>query len=293
MAINGIIVANSDSLVEQNALLPWWSFTKTILAAAVLILVGQNRLDLDEPIARRQYSLRNLLQHTSGLPDYGNLAEYHAAVTAGEEPWPRDELLGRLDANTLLFAPGESWAYSNVGYLFVREILEMTMQMPLDAALRALIFEPLGTPAAFIATVPDHLDKTVWGNKRGYHPGWVYHGLAIGPASSSAHVLERLLYGPVLSSDLRQQLLATISLGRRFAGRPAVAPGYGLGLMIDSQSSLGRMIGHTGQGPGSTMAVYSFPDLARPRTLSVFAPSDGADALGALENHLLALAGET
>jgi D-alanyl-D-alanine carboxypeptidase len=163
----------------------------------------------------------------------------------------------------------------------------------LDAALRALIFEPLGAPAAFIATAPEDLDRTVWGNKQHYHPGWVYHGLAIGPPSTSAHILDRLLYGPLLSGRLQDQLLTTVSLGRRFAGRPAVAPGYGLGLMIDSQSSLGRMIGHTGQGPGSTVAVYSFPDLAQPRTVSVFAPSDSPDAQGALENHILALASET
>lgn len=292
MAISGIIVADSKSGVDQNVLLPWWSFTKTILAAAVLVLVGQSRLSLDEPIERKPYSLRNLLQHTSGLPDYGNLAQYHAAVANGEEPWPRDEVLNQVNVNALLFAPGESWAYSNVGYLFVREILESTMQMPLDAALRKLIFEPLDAPDVFIATVPEHFDRTLWSNKRGYHPGWVYHGLAIGPASSSAKILERLVYGPLLSSHLRQQLLTAVSLGRRFPGRPAIAPGYGLGFMIDSRSSLGRMIGHTGQGPGSTAAVYSFPDLAQPRTLSAFAPSDGADAQGALENHILTLASD-
>ena len=53
-------------------------FTKTIIAAAV-VLVQQARLSLDQPLANRRYTLRQLLQHRAGLAEYGDLAAYHAA----------------------------------------------------------------------------------------------------------------------------------------------------------------------------------------------------------------------
>ncbi|MGH7866774.1 MAG: serine hydrolase domain-containing protein [Candidatus Dormibacteraceae bacterium] len=290
MAIQGVIVGKAEHRSGQSILVPWWSFTKTVLAGAALALVGQHRLDLDRPIEGKLYSLRHLLQHTSGLPDYGGLREYQAAVTAREEPWPRGELLSRVRSNELLFAPGTSWAYSNVGYLFVRQIIEQTLDMELGDALRELVFDPLGAHSAFIATSVEHLDGMAWGNERSYHPRWVYHGLAVGTASAAAVVLEGLLYSRLLPDHLRAQLLSAVSAGARFHGRPFVRPSYGLGLMIDLQSPLGRMVGHTGQGPGSSAAVYSFPDLTPPRTLAAFAPGDGTDALGALETHIQTLA---
>ena len=59
---------------------PWWSFTKTVLAAAALVLVDAGRLTLDTPLAGQRYTLRQLLQHRAGVPDYGSLADYHDAV---------------------------------------------------------------------------------------------------------------------------------------------------------------------------------------------------------------------
>src|SRR5260370_20359292 len=52
---------------------PWWSFTKTILASAALVLVRDGRLTLDCPVRDRPFTLRQLLQHQSGLVDYGEV----------------------------------------------------------------------------------------------------------------------------------------------------------------------------------------------------------------------------
>jgi D-alanyl-D-alanine carboxypeptidase len=55
-------------------------------------------------------------------------------------------------------------------------------------------------------------------------------------------------------------------------GRPWRTANYGLGLMMDVASPLGLSIGHSGMGPHSVSAVYHFPDLDPPRTVSAFAP---------------------
>jgi hypothetical protein len=96
----------------------------------------RGKLDLDAPIAGAPYTLRHLLQHTSGLPDYGPNPEYHRAVAAGESPWSVDELLRRVDALTLLFPPGARFSYSNIGYLFVRQIIERAADADLNGALK-------------------------------------------------------------------------------------------------------------------------------------------------------------
>ena len=95
---------------------PWWSFTKTVLAAAALVLVDAGRLTLDTPLAGQRYTLRHLLQHRAGVPDYGSLADYHDAVGRAEPPWPVADLLARVHAHARGSEPGTSWTYSNVGY---------------------------------------------------------------------------------------------------------------------------------------------------------------------------------
>ena len=139
-----VLLGRVEHGAGQSPPVPRWSFTKTILAAAALALVGQKRLSLDEPIDGKPYSLRHLLQHTSGLPDYGGLPEYHAAVAAGQMPWSGEELLSRVKSRQLLFSPGTSWAYSNVGYLMVRQILERAFDGDVHHAIRTLVFTPAG-----------------------------------------------------------------------------------------------------------------------------------------------------
>jgi len=272
MLTNRIITGEAGLASGQLLLVPWWSFTKTVLAGAVLALVARRRLDLDEPVAGMPYGLRNLLQHTSGLPDYGDVPEYHAAVAAGEKPWPRDELLRRVRSDQLLFEPGGSWSYSKVGYLLVRQMIERATGLGLDEALRTLLFEPLGIEGVFVATSIGDLEHTVWGNERQYDPGWVYHGLVIGSPFAAASFLHRLLFGRFLAAHLKTEILNPVSAGGPFPGRPFVVPSYGLGVMIDLKNRLGFVVGHTGQGPGSTAAIYSFPDLGEPRTWRHLSP---------------------
>lgn len=248
---------------------PWWSLTKTALAAAALVLVDRGPLSLDAPTDASGVTLRHLLQHTAGVPEYGGLGAYHEAVARGEEPWSVDELLRRVDAGRLLFSPGQGWQYSNVGYLLVRRLIEAAVGAALDEALRALVFEPLGVPGVRIARLPADLDDTTWGNSARYHPGWVYHGLAVGTPAEAALFVHRLLAGGFLPSPLIGAMREAYPLGGPIEGRPWRSAGYGLGVMIDVASPRGFAIGHTGQGPGSVAAAYHFPALAR--TVAAFA----------------------
>jgi D-alanyl-D-alanine carboxypeptidase len=253
---------------------PWWSLTKTALAAGALALVAKGRLALDGPLPSQPHSLRQLLQHTAGVPSYGELAAYHEAVKSGEAPWPPGELLRRVGAGRPVFSPGHGWAYSNVGYMLVRLLIEETEGAALGEALRRLVFDPLGVPGVRVAREPIDLADTAWGNAGGYHPGWVYHGLAVGTPADAALFLHRLLTGRLLPPALTAAMREPYPLGGPVEGRPWRTAGYGLGVMVDVASPRGLCIGHTGHGPGSVAAAYHFPTLEPPRTVAAFAAVD-------------------
>jgi CubicO group peptidase (beta-lactamase class C family) len=256
-----------------DAPVPWWSFTKTVLAAAALVLVDAGRLTLDTPIADRRYTLRQLLQHCAGVPDYGSLAAYHDAVARGRSPWPVSELLAQVYSHASGFEPGTSWMYSNVGYLFVRQLIEDAVGEEIGEALLRLVLTPLGIANAGLARTPDDLTGTRWGNARRYHPGWVYHGLMVGSPAAAALLLDRLLRGDLLSPASLRAMRESFRVGEPIPGRPWQAPGYGLGLMIESTTPP-RFMGHTGGGPSSTAAVYHFPAAGAVVTASAFSPCD-------------------
>jgi len=109
-------VAEGGATVTESggdAVVPWWSFTKTTIAAAALTLVRDGKLDLDPLIATNPFTLRQLLQHRAGVAVYGALPEYHRAVADRAEPWSLSELVSRVDGNRLRFAPGSDFLYSN------------------------------------------------------------------------------------------------------------------------------------------------------------------------------------
>jgi D-alanyl-D-alanine carboxypeptidase len=268
------IVEGGQSVAPDplSAPVPWWSLTKTALAAGALALVAAGRFALDAPVASRPFTLRQLLQHTAGVPNYGELAAYHEAVERRDEPWSPDELLRRVGSDRLLFEPGQGWAYSNVGYFLVRRLIEEAAGEDIGAALGRLVFVPLGVPGVKLAREAKDLDATAWGNAAGYHPGWVYHGLAVGTPAEAALFMYRLMTGRLLHAALLDAMRARYPLGGPVEGRPWRTAGYGLGLMMDVASPRGFCIGHSGQGPGSIAAAYHFPDLDPPRTAAAFAP---------------------
>lgn len=102
---------------DASALFPYWSFIKAVIAICALKLYERGKVELDAHLDGERYTLRQLLNHTAGLPDYSALASYSKAVAADEEPWPPGKLLSEALAQGELFAPGEGWSYSNVGYL--------------------------------------------------------------------------------------------------------------------------------------------------------------------------------
>jgi CubicO group peptidase (beta-lactamase class C family) len=133
------------------------SCTKQFTAMAIMLLVQEGKLRYDEPLGKvfpdfplygQAITVRELLTHTSGLPDYeGLMAD---AEKAGIVPWTAehqiqdDEVLRLLKAQTHgKFAPGTNWCYSNSGYVVLGLVVSKVSGKPLGRFLRDRIFEPL------------------------------------------------------------------------------------------------------------------------------------------------------
>lgn len=285
------LISNGYPLTPEqpDALVPWWSVTKTVLSAAALSLVRDGLIGLDDEVTEGPFTLRQLLRHEAGLADYGELAEYHAAVSRNAAPWPADQMLQRLEAARLRYLPGAGWRYSNVGYLYLARLIQRVTDLALEEALMQRVLTPLGLSRVRLAKTPADLAGVSRGTASAYDPGWVYHGLLVGPLAQAALFMDRLLAGQLLPHWLLGEMQTARTLGGPIPGRPWLAPGYGLGLMQSSVDGGLILCGHTGAGPGSVVAVYRGAYGDNTASCAVF--SEGCDE-GAAEaevvNHLLA-----
>lgn len=287
------LVSNGSLLTPEqpDVTVPWWSFTKTVLAAAALSLVRDGLIGLDEGVPEGPFTLRQLLRHEAGLADYSELADYRTAVARHETPWSAAEMLQRLDATRLRYAPGDGWRYSNVGYLFIARLIARVTGLRLEEALTQRVFAPLGLSRIRLATTRADLAYVNMGAASTYDPGWVYHGLLVGPLVEAALCLDRLLDGHLLPQSLLREMQTVRTLGGPIAGRPWVAPGYGLGLMQGMVESGLTLSGHTGVGPGSIIAVYRCIDGNSTASCAVFDESGNEGAVEAeVVRHLICAA---
>jgi len=126
------------------------SLTKPFTAMAIMILAEAGKLGYDDPITRflpevpgsyQKVTIRHLLTHTGGIPDY--YAEVYSRFR-DRLPTNRDALGVLKESNGPRFEPGERYEYSNAGYELLALIIERAAGKPYADFLRRRIFEPLG-----------------------------------------------------------------------------------------------------------------------------------------------------
>jgi len=257
---------NASGLAD---LVPWWSFTKTALAIALLRLSEAGRINLDKAVAGRIFTPTQLLRHEAGLPDYGALPAYHADVGAGRSPWPIEKLMATVEVDRLRYNPGEGWAFSIIGYWWVARLIEQASDRPLAEALTDFVFGPAELTTARLATVPADLADVRMGDASDYHPGWVYHGLVVGTVTDAARLLHLLLMGTLVNERTLFRMREPRALPQ-FRSDLYPDPAYAMGLMLQAIDPIDHPIGHSGGGPGSQIAVYG----QRGVTCAVWASSD-------------------
>ena len=126
------------------------SVTKQFTGVAILLLQERGKLTLDAPVktylpdapaAWDRVTVRHLLNHTSGIPNFTSFPDYGATKTL---PATHASLIARFRDKPLEFQPGEKWNYSNSGYVLLSAIVEKLSGQSYAEFVAANLFKPLG-----------------------------------------------------------------------------------------------------------------------------------------------------
>ncbi len=245
------------------------SSTKPLLATAVLLLVQEGKLSLDQtisayldnsPEAWKDITIRHLLSHTSGIPDYLADLRHDFPYDA-----PASEIADFVAKAPLKFSPREKWSYSNSGYVLLGMIVNRTTGQTYDKVLAQRMFAPL----SMTSTRRDSADEMVQNRASGY--------LWLGPAGlRNGDYLKYMMtnHGDrgILSTVLDLAKWTSAISGNRMLSEdtkrlmwtPAkLSDGssseYGLGWFLDTIQGH-RHVYHPGGAPGSAAEISFYPD---------------------------------
>ena len=145
--------------VTEDTVFQLASVSKTFTSAAVMLLVRQGLLCPEDEITKffpeipyPGVTIRHLLNHTSGIPDYFDDDEWFIRIWKEEKRVPgNDEILRFLRETEAkpYFAPGEGLEYSNTGYNLLALLVERLSGIPYEEFLQKNIFEPAGMTSTF------------------------------------------------------------------------------------------------------------------------------------------------
>ncbi len=252
------------------------SVTKIFVAALVLQLFDEGLLELDGEAApfAEGITVRQLLNHTSGLPDFvGDVVEFF-------EPYRRDlghrweldarEELGLVMELPRLFAPGEGWSYHGSNYIALRLLVEEATGTPLGEALRQRVLGPLGLRQTDLVEGPLLGDCA-----RGYlppdnpvlpgGPGLVdvtgidvpFHRAGGGIVSTAGEI------ATLLRDGLREEMFQAVDSDWLETDRYGLGIGEMSSLMGRQRSPCGPAWGHLGFSVGYTAIALSSRDGER------------------------------
>ncbi len=270
--------------VTRDTVFALASLTKPFTAAAVLTLVEDGKLRLEDRLAQHvpelpaaaQVRVYDLLVHTSGIPDYSEDPKGAKTKSVAKTP---AEMLAWITSLTprLNFAPGSKWAYSNSNYTLLGLIAERVSGQPLASLFRQRLFAPAGLGDTAFDDPADVVPNRAEGYRRhkeaptGFrHADWISPTIP-GPAGglrSTARDLIRwnhaLFHGKILKPASLKLMTApgqladgrTTKFGMPEAWQKGMNSDYGLGVFIKATSG-GMRVGHSGDVDGfSTWAAH-------------------------------------
>lgn len=242
------------------------SITKQFTAAAILQLQEAGKLRLDDKLSTylptvphaSEVTLRQLLSHTSGMPEY--LDAMDAAGTI-DKPASFDKLMSYIAGKPLDFPPGSHWSYSNTGYIMAGRVIEIVSHESYRQYVRTHLLDRAGMTHTFTVAEERKLPNMATGYDRengqikpartiAASVGW-----AAGFLVSTVDDLEKwnlaLRSGKIVTPADYALMSTSVKTARGNAG-------YGLGLFVDSIDDQPR-VGHTGGSLGFTTANEYFP----------------------------------
>jgi D-alanyl-D-alanine carboxypeptidase len=264
------------------------STAKAFSGAVALTLVDHRVLRLDDTLRERlpqlpdaweSVTLRQLLQHTSGLPDYSQSAGFLAALRADpRHHFDSRRLLDYVATEPLRFEPGTQYRYSNSDNIAVALMAEAATGTPYEELLRKLVYAPLRLHSTSLPqgyrmpkpylhgydvsppAPPEDVSEVI-----GMSGVWASGGIVSTPSDMTRFIrgyASGRLYGRTVVEQQRQWVEG--------ASEPAGPGRNSAGLAIFRyETRCGVVLGHTGNTLGYTQLIAATPDGRRSLTFSV------------------------
>ncbi|HFJ9283351.1 TPA: serine hydrolase domain-containing protein [Bacillus toyonensis] len=247
------------------------SVTKTFIATVLLQLSGENRLNLDDSIEKwlpgviqgngydgNQITIRQILNHTSGIADYMNSKDFDIMDT--KKSYTAEEFVKMGISLPPEFAPGKGWSYSNTGYVLLGILIEKVTGNSYAEEIENRIIEPLDLSNTFLPGNSSVIPGTK--HARGYiqldgaselkDVTYINPGSSDGDMISTADDLNKffsyLLSGKLLKEQQLNQMLTTVPTDRE-------GTGYGLGIVEFKLPNGVSVWGHRGSVLGFSTFV--------------------------------------
>jgi CubicO group peptidase (beta-lactamase class C family) len=253
------------------------SNTKQFTAAAIMMLVEDGKIRLEDPITKyfpeapqawRGITIRHLLTHTSGIQNHVAVPDWLDAFRTNlkfETAPPRDELLKMFFKLPLEFQPGETWAYDNTGYYLLGIVIEKVGGKSYWQFLDERIFKPLRMSATRSTDpqpiVPNRASGYEWKNDHFENRPALLPAIAFSAGSLLSTAEDMAKWDAALYTE---KLLKKSSLDQMWTAAVTnngtdAAFNYGFGWFIDSYHGH-RLVQHSGGTPGFSSVIYRFID---------------------------------
>ncbi|MCB1498411.1 MAG: beta-lactamase family protein [Bauldia sp.] len=300
----GVGDIESQAPVTPDARFRAGSVAKPFVATVAMQLVEEVALSLDATLAALlpeearagladadRITLRMLLNHTSGIPDWLTEAAIGQIAADPSRVWTTADFVALAAALPRTFAPGEGWAYSNTDYNLLGAIIERATGMPWRQAVRERVIVPLGLAGTSLPEPGDLSMPAPFMHGYGLIGGQVTDLTFIDPSMAGAAGGGTLV---TTVGDLATFLTA-LRAGRLFKDPTTLAvmtdfvdaeaeggqTGYSLGLERYVLPGGIEMIGHAGGTAGYRSGMFFFPALDLTMTFALSVQTDPSPVISA------------
>lgn len=260
------------------------SVSKQFTGMVIMMLKEENKLNYDDLVEKyipdlpyKGITIRHLLTHTSGLPDY---------VAVMDEHWDKSKVAGNAECIEYLikysppkkFEPGRKYEYSNTGYLLLGTIAEKASGIDFVSFVRTRIFVPVKMTNTDIRTQEQKamLRNMAWGHiwvpeKNAYiradsmpandYNIWI--GARKGPGRISSCTRDLLKWDQEL---YKGRLVSDATLSEAFVPMKTTTDSisnYGFGWVLENNPALGKVVRHSGGNPGIKTHIIRYIDVNR------------------------------
>jgi CubicO group peptidase (beta-lactamase class C family) len=264
--------------VKPETLFQTGSVGKQFVATAVMMLVEENKIALDDKLSKylpgapakwKNVTIRELLSHTSGIADYGGEIDSTPTVINLRQDYTEDELVKRFALLPMNFAPGTSWSYSNTGYVLLGVVIHKVTGEFYGDYLQERIFKPLGMTSTRIISEADIIPNRAAGyelaNGEIKNQKWVAPSLnTTADGALYTNVLDMAKWDAALYTEKLLKRASLDEMWTPIALHPVKAGGdtsypYGFGWDVTSANGH-HLIEHSGSWQGFTTQISRYVD---------------------------------